>query len=546
MPRDDNTLLSGRCSAGETSPRQHDAKDRELWARLIDDNLPPRELWPDYVRCLPELEYPETVNLSDALLEHAAIAPDTCAIRFRGASVSYGALRERVIELAAALTASGVKPADRVGLRLPNCPDFVAAWLAIQRIGAICVQIPEQYRRREIEHILDHSGASTLVCDVRFLEDFAGMLRKTALRVSVAVVGRCDRDTHPVANPVFLDDTPIDGSRGADAYSSRGDQPAVITYITSSNGTAKGAVHSPAEILASADTYARHILALTSSDICVGTTSLSWAFGLGALLTFPLRVGATIVLPEGPLELVQAIANERATVLFSVPTMYRMLLQLPDLDRAKVRSLRCCVSAAEPLPADLVERWRSRTGLEIVDGFGTTELTHIFISSRRDELRPGCIGTIVPGYEARIVDANMQDVPDGTSGLLAVRGPTGARYWRDAEAQRRVVKDGWTLTGDVCRRYPDGWYQHVGRADTLVVSAGYKIAVQEVERVLEEHAEVGSARVFPVPDTIRGAVTNAVVVRARGVAAEGLSERLQQYLRGELAAFKCPRHIQIE
>jgi 2-aminobenzoate-CoA ligase len=298
-------------------------------------------------------------------------------------------------------------------------------------------------------------------------------------------------------------------------------------------------------MLASADTYARHVLQLTPSDVCIGTTSLAWAFGLGALLTFPLRFGAATVLLDGPASLLQTIAAERATILFSVPTMYRMLLQHPDLDRGRLRSLRCCVSAAEPLPPDLLDAWRDRTGLDIVDGFGTTELTHIFISARPGSVRPGFIGTVVPGYEARIVDAEMRDVPDGTAGLLAVRGPTGARYWRDPAAQRRVVKNGWTLSGDRCVRHADGWFQHLGRADALVVSAGYKISTCEVEGVLARHPDVASARVQAIADPIRGAVTRAEIVTAAGADASGLAVRLQAYLKSEIAPFKCPREIRI-
>lgn len=546
MPRNDSSLFSKRRTTGEDSRKGMGANDRTRWSRLIEDNLPPIELWPTYVRRLPELSYPEGLNLGEALLVHARIAPGKCAIRFRGESVSYEALRRRVMQLTATLAAIGVEPTDRVGLRLPNCADFIAAWLAIQRLGAICVQLPEQYRRRELAHVLNHSGASTVICDAGFLSDFGGLRTTMGSGIVAAVLGSRDRDSRGFADAIFLADVATDDSHDPDAYPSPLDQPAVITYITDSAGALKGAVHSPAEILASADTYGGQVLELTSSDVCIGTTSLAWAFGLGALLTCPLRAGATIVLPDGPMQLLQAIADERATVLFSVPTMYRMLLRHPDLDRAQLGSLRCCISATEPLSAELVEQWHRRTGLDIVDGFGTTELTHIVISARPGNARPGFIGTVVPGYEARIVDANMQDVQDGRSGLLAVRGPTGARYWRDDEAQRRVVRDGWTLTGDVCVRTPDGWFQHIGRADALVVSAGYKIAVREVERVLEEHPDVASARVFPTPDPIRGAVTNAVVVRAENVDAVGLAERLQQYLKAELAPFKCPRHIHIE
>ena len=225
--------------------------------------------------------------------------------------------------------------------------------------------------------------------------------------------------------------------------------------------------------------------------------------------------------------------------------MYRMLLRRPDLESLDLRSLRRCVSAAEPLLREVLEAWRARTGLDILDGLGTTEMTHIFISARPGDVRPGLIGTTVPGYHAQIVDEAMHEVPRGMTGRLAVRGPTGARYWRNPDAQRRTVRDGWTLTGDICIQHADGWFEHVSRSDNLIVSAGSKISRREVECVLEAHVEVSRAHVFSVPDPVRGNSACAIVVPARGADTEGLSERLQRYLKGELAAFKCPRHIQV-
>jgi 2-aminobenzoate-CoA ligase len=324
-----------------------------------------------------------------------------------------------------------------------------------------------------------------------------------------------------------------------------GGHPASITYIANVAGPPKGVVHSPAEILATADLYGRRSLGLTSADVCIGALSPAWAYGLGALVVFPLRVGATTVLVNGPMMLPEAIAAARATVLFGVPTIYRMLLHHPELRSAKLGSLRCCVSSAEPLPPSVIEQWRASTGLEILDGFGTTELAHIVLSAAPGSGRPGLVGTPIPGYKAQIVDDDMRPVATGTPGLLAVRGPTGARYWRDSDAQRQAVRNGWTLTSDICVQHPDGWFEHLGRSDGLIVTAGQKVSKNEVVGILEEHPHVLHARVFSIPDPIRGAVLKAVVTAAEQADLSTLSERLRQYLHTRIASFKCPKEIQV-
>ncbi|HEV3141349.1 MAG TPA: AMP-binding protein [Vicinamibacterales bacterium] len=506
---------------------RRDISTLDVFNRVIDEHLPARDLWPERVYRLPALQYPDTLNLADRLLDHARVDPGKTAIVTRSDRMSYHDLRLRVLSLAGGLLRVGIRPADRVALRLPNGPDFIAAWLAVQWVGAIGVQLSPLYRRREIERVANHSGASVIVC----ASDSLGSVEAARAAIDARIVSLDDLAGDPIPSP---------------AHPNHRDQPALITYITSADGPLKGVVHSPADILASVDTYARDVIRLTSADVCIGTVSLAWAFGLGALMTFPLRAGATSTLVDGPVELLGAVAASRATILFGVPTMYRTLLRHPDLGSADLRSLRCCVSAAEPLPADVAEQWRARTGLEILDGLGTTELTHVFISARPGAVRPGLVGTPVAGYEARIVDENFHELPDGVLGQLAVRGPTGALYWRDADAQRRAVRHGWTLTGDLCVRHADGWFQHLRRTDALIVSAGYKISIREVEDALIAHPGVSAARVFAVPDPVRGAVAAAVVTPAPHADASTLVERLQQYLKAELAPFKCPRAIRIQ
>jgi 2-aminobenzoate-CoA ligase len=503
--------------------------DSARWTTVIDGNLPPRASWPDLRFRLPSLRYPDTLNLAEQLLTAGDLRLSATAIVWRDQRLSYRQLRDRVLEAAAALEHLGVRPADRVAFRLHNSPDFIVIWLAVQWVGAIGVPIPPVYRRREMAHILEHSGAILVVSSADLAEDIEAARAK-------------------MSNPPMAVSTPLDRLRGVPPppYPAGRDFPALITYITSETGVPRGVVHSPSELLATADTYARDVLALTSRDVCIGAMSAAWSYGLGALLIFPLRVGASTALVDGsgpPLP--AAIAETGATVLFAVPTMYLVLLRQPDLESYAWSSVRCCVSAAEPMTAAVMSEWQSRTGLEMLDGLGTTELAHIFISTRSGSTRRGSIGRVVAGYDACVIDGQGREVPPGVEGLLAVRGPTGARYWRDAEAQRRTVRDGWTLTGDICSQDDEGWFQYGRRADDLIVCGGYKVSPAEVQRALEDHPDVVSARVFAAGDEIRGHVPRATVTLAAGVDEAGAAERLQQHLKQELAPYKCPRTIEI-
>ena len=501
--------------------------DRARWASLIDENLPPRALWPR-LTAAHSVHHAETLNLAEELLSAAERSPRATAILTGTEQISYRALRDRMFCAAGALTRLGIQPGDRVAFRFHNTVDFVVVWLAVQWAGAIGVPIPPIYRRREIVHIVNHSGARLVVTSADLLAD-----------VDAAAAGFADPRVRVVTGLSVQDVPPPPFPAAADG-------PALITYISSAAGALKGVVHSPAEILATADTYAREVLELCPRDVCIGLPSMAWSFGLGALLVFPLRAGASTVLPEpGGAPLPNTIVAHRATVLFGVPTMYRLLLRQPDLGTFDLCSVRRSISAAEPLPAAVVDQWHERTRIELLDGIGTTELAHVFISSKSRAIRPGSIGQVVAGYDARVVDADGREVPDGVPGLLAVRGPTGARYWRDPEAQRGVVRNGWTFTGDVCSRDAHGWFTHLHRDDNLIVSGGYKVSPAEVERALLDRPDVCEARVFPVADATRGNVPHAEVRLAPSADSTGAAERLQQYLRQELAPYKCPRAIRL-
>ena len=301
-------------------------------------------------------------------------------------------------------------------------------------------------------------------------------------------------------------------------------------------------------MLASADTYARHVLKPVPSDIFGGHPTLAFTYGLGGLLVFPFRFGAAAALLESftPERMLEAVARHRITVLSCAATTYRLLLQIPDFERRfDLSSLRLCVSAGEPLPRPVFDEWMTRTGVEVIDSLGTTEMFHVFVCQRPGAIKPGATGQAVPGYEVRIVDDQLHDVPRGTPGLLAVRGPTGCRYWNKPDRQREYVRQGWNVPNDVCIEDEDGFFWYQCRNDDLIICGGYNVAGPEVESVVLEHPAVLEAAVVASPDTTRGFVPKAFIVLKPGHAAsEALAAEIQAHVKSELAPFKYPREVE--
>jgi 2-aminobenzoate-CoA ligase len=324
------------------------------------------------------------------------------------------------------------------------------------------------------------------------------------------------------------------------AVDTAADDVALIAFTSGTTGRPKGCMHFHRDVLAIADTFSEHVLQPHENDVFAGSPPLGFTFGLGGLVVFPLRVGACSLLLEqaGPKQLLPAIAEHRVSVLFTAPTAYRAMLA--ELDDHDTGSLRRCVSAGENLPEATWKDWHGRTGLRIINGIGATELLHIFISAADGYIRPGTTGLPVPGWHARVVDADGTPVPDGEPGLLAVRGPVGCRYLADPR-QREYVRDGWNITGDTYVRDPDGYFRYVARADDMIISAGYNIAGPEVEDALLRHPDVVETAVVGRPDEDRGQVVVAYAVLKEGVHRD--AEALRVFLKSELAPYKCPREI---
>ena len=321
------------------------------------------------------------------------------------------------------------------------------------------------------------------------------------------------------------------------------DDPCLIAFTSGTTGEPKATVHVHRDMLAICNSYGRHLVRATSADRFIGSPPLAFTFGLGGLVLFPMRVGASSVLLEkaAPDDLLAGIARHRASICFTAPTAYRAMLA--KLDQHDISSLRRCVSAGESLPRDTWEAWRAKTGIALMDGIGATEMLHIFIAAPEEAVRPGATGKPVPGYEAKTVDAQGNDVPPGMPGRLAVRGPTGCRYLADRR-QTDYVQRGWNITGDVYLVDEDGYFWYQARADDMIVSAGYNIAGPEVEAVLLTHPAVQECGVVAAPDEERGQIVKAYIVPRDGrVGDAALTRELQDHVKREIAPYKYPRAI---
>ncbi|MFB7503029.1 AMP-binding protein [Streptomyces broussonetiae] len=492
------------------------------------DHLPPPAEWPELRFDLPELDYPDRLNCAAELLGHTAA--DRPVFRTpAGPGWTYGELRERVDRIAHVLTgALGVVPGNRVLLRGPTTPWLAACWLAVLKAGAIAVTVLDRQRPQELATMCDIALVRHALCDIRSVEDLA-KADIPGLRIT----------TYGGDGPDDLLNRPVPGTPYP-AVDTAADDVALIAFTSGTTGRPKGCMHFHRDVLAIADTFSRHVLRPRADDVFTGSPPLGFTFGLGGLVVFPLRAGASSLLLEqaGPRHLLSAITAHRVSVLFTAPTAYRAMLE--ELDGHDLSSLRRCVSAGENLPAATWRAWHERTGVRLINGIGATELLHIFVSAADERIRPGTTGVPVPGWQARVQDTDGRPVADGEPGLLAVRGPVGCRYLADPR-QRVYVRDGWNVTGDTYVREPDGYLRYVARADDMIISAGYNIAGPEVEDALLRHPDVMETAVVGRPDEARGQVAVAYTVLREGAPHD--PEALRTFLLSELAPYKCPREF---
>jgi len=494
------------------------------------DHLPPRELWP--VMDAAMLDYPPQLNCAAELLDRND--PERTAIIFPDGRWTYGDLLRRANRIARVLVEDcGMQPGERVLLRGPNNPMMVACWFAVLKAGGIVVCTMPLLRAREIRYVLEKSKVSLALCDARLTTELESAAADAPLR-RVLTFGDGTLEPMMEAKP----DTFANVATAADDV-------ALIAFTSGTTGRAKGTMHFHRDVLAIADTFSRHVLQPSPDDVFCGSPPLAFTFGLGGLVIFPMRIGAATLLLEqaSPPLLLEGIRAHGATICFTAPTAYRAMTQ--DAAANGVGSLRNCVSAGETLPLPTFEGWARATGIRIIDGIGSTEMLHIFISASGDAIRPGSTGRAVPGYEACVIDDEGREVPRGTVGRLAVRGPTGCRYLDDEERQRGYVQHGWNLTGDAYMQDDDGYFWYQARTDDMIITGGYNVAGPEVENVLLEHAFVKECAVIGVSDDERGQVIKAVVVLCDGVPADSATMKtLQDHVKAQIAPYKYPRVVE--
>jgi len=502
---------------------------------FVRDNLPPAERQPVFLFDLPELRYPPRLNASTIL--DRAIADgfgDKPAIVTASSGYTYRELLAAACRIAGVLVGDmDLQPGARVLLHTANRPLAIAAWFAIVRAGAVVVATMPMLRAEELAAIVRKARISHAIAEVglrRTIEDCQALapdLRDTAYFGEAG-----DLEGAMAAKPASF--APIDTAA---------DDPVLIAFTSGTTGIPKGCVHFHRDVLAMVDTFARRVLRPTSSDIFCGTPPMAFTFGLGGCVIFPLAFGATAALCEaaGYDALTASIQRHGVTTLFTAPTTYRALLKSGAASR--LVSLRRCVSAGEALPKATSDAWFDATGVRIIDGIGSTELIHIFISAEGADIRPGSTGKATPGYRAELMDDDGRLIEGPGVGRLAVRGPTGCRYLAD-ERQSAYVVGGWNVTGDIYRRDEDGYFWYVARGDDMIVSSGYNIGAPEVEHAILTHPKVAEAAVVGWPDEDRGQICKAFVVTHDPADATGAVARdIQDHVKGVIAPYKYPRSV---
>jgi 2-aminobenzoate-CoA ligase len=501
------------------------------------DHLPPRESWPELLFDRPELDYPARLNcgreLLDAVIERHG-GDRRCLLAPGGVTWSYADLLRTVSQVAAVLTGElGIVPGNRVLLRGPNTPWLAACWLAVVRAGAVAVATMPLLRPGELSTVAQIARVDLALCDARFAADLLAADLGGAPVVMYGGGQPGDLTQRAAAAPEWF--APADTAA---------DDVALLAFTSGTTGRPKATMHFHRDMLAIADTFSQHVVRPVPGDLFTGTPPLAFTFGLGGLLVFPLRAGAATLLIEkaSPAELADAIAAHQVTVCFTAPTAYRAMIAA---DRAgQLGSLRRAVSAGEHLPAGTWHAFRDATGIALIDGIGSTEMLHVFVSAADEDIRPGATGKAVPGYVAAVLDEAGAPVPDGAAGRLAVKGPTGCRYLGDPR-QAVYSQDGWNITGDTFVRDEDGYFWYQARSDDMIVSSGYNIAGPEVEEALMAHPAVAECCVVGVPDEARGQLVKAfIVLESAYQAGPELESLLQSFVKQQIAPYKYPRAIE--
>jgi len=503
------------------------------------DNLPPQDQWPEFIFELPDLHFPERLNCATELLDNAVNAGfgERPCILAPGTRWTYADLLARANQIANLLVGElGLVPGNRVLLRGANSPMMAACWFAVIKAGGIAVATMPLLRAKELTETVNLAHVGLALCEAALAEELTLALPECPTLRQTLHFGDGQAsvlETRMAGMPTTFNNV-----------ETAADDTCMIAFTSGTTGKPKGTMHFHRDVMAACKCWPISILRANSDDIFIGSPPLAFTFGLGGLLLFPMCIGASTVLlaKASPESLIAAIAEFRASICFTAPTSYRAMASLAE--DSDISCLRKCVSAGEALPAATRKLWKETTGIEIIDGIGATEMFHIFISADEEHARPGATGKPIPGYRACIVDDAGRELPGGSVGKLAIKGPTGCRYLADSR-QQNYVKNGWNLTGDAYLVDDDGYYVYQSRTDDLIISAGYNIAGPEVEGALLMHTDVAECAVVGVPDVERGQIVKAfVVLRSGALESTALASELQAFVKKTIAPYKYPRAIE--
>lgn len=461
------------------------------------------------------------------------------AFRTESDEVTYGDLADHVNRCGNVLRALGAAAGDRVLMIVKDCPEFVYLFWGAIKAGIVPVPVNTLLRAPDYQYMIEDSGSAIVVYSPEYASEVKPALAAANTQpVSIAVEGgeNALQSRLPHATSSL---EPVPASADDDCF---------WLYSSGSTGRPKGAVHRHRDIVITCVYYAEETLGMTADDICFSAAKLFFAYGLGNAMTFPLWVGATTVLsdqrpsPEMTFDLIQRF---QPTLYFGVPTLYAAQLRALDSDAADLSSLRLCVSAGEALPADIFRRWKETTGLTILDGIGSTELLHIFISNREDDVKPGTSGRLVPGYDARIVDENDSVIPDGEVGRLLIKGDSSAAYyWNNPEKTAETMQGEWINTGDTYQRDDEGYFVYCGRSDDMLKVGGIWCSPVEIESRLIEHPQVLEAAVVGREDDDQLVKPEAhIILNDHNDASDALAEALLEHCKTGLARYKYPRWL---
>jgi benzoate-CoA ligase len=493
----------------------------------------------------PVIEIPRDYNAAHDLIERnlaAGRGPKLAYVDDAG-RYTYADLAGRVNRAAGALRGLGLQMEDRILLCHLDTIDWPAVFLGAIKAGIVPVAVNTLLTSSDYEFMLNDSRAKALVVSEPLLGQFSAILGKCAHLKHVVVSG-----ANPQSHP-RLQDLMAKAGASFDPAPTTSDDACFWLYSSGSTGQPKGTVHVHASLIQTAELYGRAVLGIREDDLVFSAAKLFFAYGLGNALTFPLAVGATTLLMAerpSPGSVYARLKSHRPTIFCGVPTLYAAMLAAPDFPRREELALRVCVSAGEALPAEMGRRWTERFGVQILDGIGSTEMLHIFLSNRPGENRYGTSGRPVPGYQVRVVDEHGSDCRPGEVGDLLVAGPSAAAgYWNNRDKSRATFMGAWTRTGDKYTRDDDGYYTYGGRSDDMLKVSGIFVSPFEVEAALATHPDVLEAAVIGAPDESALIKPKAFVVTKPGVnGSPALAEALKQHVKDRLAPYKYPRWVE--